>query len=121
MPIKKINVTFELDMNTFVQMIALGNSGMRFDVYGDTPKVKKEQKLLEGPPRIGAKNILLACLSKNKDKSVSAKELSQACMEGGYAKNSASPQLHVLMKNGKVKKTKDGYQITAKGLNNGKE
>jgi hypothetical protein len=119
MAIKKISVSFDIDMDAFMKMLQIGNSGMHINVFGDTPKVPKMRgpKLLEAPERVGAKRLILNHLVKNKDRDVTTKELGELLKESKYAKGTHSSQLHMLVMNGFVRRGKDGYRPTVKGVN----
>jgi hypothetical protein len=90
-------VSFELDIELFMRMLAHGNNAMRFDVHGDELKVVKqiEKKQIEGP-RGGAKKVMLDYLVKHKDKTIPVAD-GKMCIAQGYADGTASSQLHVLL------------------------
>jgi hypothetical protein len=118
MAVKKISVTFELDMEVFMKVLQHGNSAVRVDMYGDR---KESPKLLAAPQpeRPGAKKLMIEFMTKNKDRDVQAKELKLMLVENGYSPSTYGSQLHLMMLDGIIKRSKDGYRLTAKALANG--
>jgi hypothetical protein len=134
MALKKLRVSFDIDIPVFLQMVAAGNCAMKIDVFGDgthakPPKQPKHlnghsPKLLEGPKR-KSRNVggmsnysaILAVLAQNKDRAVKVDELQQAVVANGGQAKSTSPQIAKLRTDGLVKRTDGGaYQVTARGL-----
>lgn len=132
MALKKMRVSFDIDIPVFLSMLATANSGMKIDVYGDDkpPKELKRQlnghhapKLLAAPKQRRGKGgttsyaAILAHLVAHKDSGFKAKELTPIIVAIGKAPNSVSPQLGKLRVDGMVKKDKDGlYRATPKGI-----
>jgi hypothetical protein len=128
--LKKLRVSFDIDIPVFLQMVAAGNCAMKIDVFGDGAHAKPPKllnghapKLLEGPKTRRSRGdrpsnyaVLLALLAQHKDRAVKVDVLKQAVVDNGGAPNSSSPQLAKLRADGFVKKTVDGYQITPRGL-----
>jgi hypothetical protein len=126
MPIKKIHVGFDIDMEVFMKMLQHGNSSMNINVYGDDPSPSKQnkssQKLLAPPKRMGARKLILNYLVKHSDQAFASTELKNLVVERGYATGTSSSQLHGLLVLGMIKRTKYGkYQATAKAIANGEE
>ena len=118
MPMKKIHVEFVLDAEVFMRMLQHGNSGMKIDVYGDTPKAKKEErKLLPAPERKGAKALMLDFIVKHQP--VESRALSAMVVENGYAKGTCSSQIHLLLKEKMVKRVRGKYVATEKAVSHG--
>jgi hypothetical protein len=135
MPIKKLTVSFDLPINTFLGMLAAGNAGMKIDVYGDDHPAKSAKriingqalKLLEGPRRRGrgqdahgnhvnGRNIILKHFSENKGRHIRASELGPLLSAVGL-KPGCSGTIFALKKNGFIKADGNGgYTVTAKGL-----
>lgn len=116
MPIKKVSVTFDLDMDVFMKVLHHGNTGVRVEMFADA---KHSPKLLPPPDRVGARKLILDYLVKNKDRDVVPSELAKICTEHQYAKGTHSSTLHMLVMKGFVKHGKDGYRPTAKAVSNG--
>jgi hypothetical protein len=122
MPIKRVHVGFDIDMDVFMKMLQHGNSNVRVEMYGDTPKATKSQgpKLLPPPDRPGAKKIIMDYAKLHKDMGFKPKELLPIVVAAGYAKNTHSPQLMWLMSRGFIRKDKEGtYYPTTKGMTYG--
>jgi hypothetical protein len=137
MALKKMRISFDIDIPVLLSMLAAGNSAMKIDVYGDErpaklPKQLKNghggPKLLEGPqptngrgrPRgkVTAYATLLAFFATNKDRGVRPVELQPLLVAIGLNAKSVSPQLTKLRTDGYVKKHSDDglYHVTARGL-----
>jgi hypothetical protein len=119
--LKKISVTFDMDMEVFMKVLHHTNTGVRVDMFGDKPKVKKDPpvKLLASPERVGAKVLIMDYAKAHKDGFV-PKDLYPLFEKAGYAKNSSSPQLMWLKAKGYLKRHVSGvYVPTAKGLSYG--
>jgi hypothetical protein len=125
MPIKKIHVGFDIDADVFMKMLQHASSGMKIEVFGDTPKLAKrdQPKLLAAPSeRGGARKLMLAFLLAHKERGVKPTELREVCVAAGYAPATHSPILTALQIAGMIKKLKDGtYQATPKAVSNGEE
>ena len=121
MPIKKINVSFDIDAEIFMKMLQHGNSSMKIEVFGDTPKVSKKdaQKLLPAPERVGAKNIIMDYAKAHAEAGFTPKEVLPLVVAAGYSKSTHSPQLMWLMSKGYLKRKDGQYFPTAKGLTYG--
>jgi hypothetical protein len=118
MPMKKIHVEFVLDAEVFMKMLQHGNSGMKIDVYGDTPKTKKEdRKLLPAPERKGAKVLMLDYIIKHQP--VEAKAVTAMIIENGYASGTSSSQLHLLLKQKLIRRVRGKYIATEKAVSHG--
>lgn len=139
MPIKKLTVSFDLPISTFLSMLAAGNAGMKIDVWGDDgPKQRKlnghAPKLLEGPRQkrvgigrgiktvdadgngISGRKIALKHIAAHKDRHVTPNELKDVLQAIGLGGNPSS-MLNHFKKVGLIKRAGIGkYQITAKGL-----
>src|SRR5215831_3348581 len=134
MPLKKLRISFDIDMPTMLQMLAAGHSSMKIDVYGDDkpPRGLKQltnghhQKALPAPnghkraprPRakVPARVLVLSHFIANPEKGFKYSDFAHLMRENGLSNNSASPQLHFLKKNGYVRKRADGYyHLTAAG------
>ena len=141
MALKKMRVSFDIDIPVFLSMLAAANSGMNIDVFGDDkpPKLPKQlrnghaPKLLEGPKqrggavqrgadsngkRVTAYSTLLAFFAANKDRGIRPVELQPSLEAIGLAAKSVSPQLTKLRQDGFVKKNPaDGlYHVPARGV-----
>jgi hypothetical protein len=134
MAIKKLTVSFDLPVATFLSMLAAGNSGMKIDVFGDEPKTRKllnghaprlarDPKLIEAPrgkKMRGTKTAYRAMLdlfASQPDTRFRPVQLQPAVVEVGLSYKSVSPQLHLLRKHGNVKRHTDGgYQVTPRGV-----
>jgi hypothetical protein len=130
MAVRKMRVSFDIDMPVFLAVLAQSNSNMRIDLFGDDKPTKvarlngHKPLLLEGPRRGGkrvtAYSALLRFLADNKDKGFRASELKPAVTAVGLSDKSVSPQLGKLRTDGFVKRSggaKDGtYQITHRGV-----
>jgi hypothetical protein len=123
MPIKRVHVGFDIDMDVFMKMLQHGNSNVSVEMYGDTPKVKavKPKPLLLPPPeRVGAKKIIMDYARLHKDMGFKPKELMPLIVAAGYSKNTHSPQLMWLSSRKYLRKDSEGtYYPTAKGLTYG--
>ena len=117
---KKMRVSFELDMEVFAQMLVHGNTGVRFDMYGEQPKqprVAKEDTKLLSPPKdrpVTARILILKALDAAEN-GLRPRELMEVCVAGGFAKATHSPQLINLLAGSLVKRANGVYTITAKG------
>lgn len=132
MALKKMRVSFDIDIPVFLSMLAAGNSGMSVDIFGDdkpakVPKQLKNghaPKLLEGPkdrkPRgaVTAYSTILAFFVANKDRGIKPVEIQPQLTAIGLSTKSVSPQLTKLRQDGFVKKNPaDGlYHVTARGI-----
>jgi hypothetical protein len=136
MAIKKLTVSFDLPVATFLSMLAAGNSGMKIDVFGDEPKTRKllnghaprlahDPKLIEATPQRHARRgrgiktayrAMFDLFAERPDYKFKPVELQPAVVAAGLSYKSVSPQLHRLRKHGNVKRHGDAtYQITARG------
>jgi hypothetical protein len=116
MPIKKIHVGFDIDMDVFMKMLQHGSSGVRVDFLGDTPKQPKGPKLLEAPKRVGTKNIVMDFAKARKDDGFAPKELAPLIEAAGYSPTSHSPALVWLTARGFLKRKDGVYFATTKGM-----
>jgi hypothetical protein len=139
MALKKMRISFDIDIPVLLSMLAAGNSAMKIDVYGDErpakmPRAAKvtgqggqnghQPKLLEGPkPRAGRIGkisgyaAMLAHFVAHKDRGYRAIELRPVLVEIGLNEKSVSPQLTKLKVEGLVKKERDGlYHVTPRGI-----
>jgi hypothetical protein len=118
MAIKKLTISFDVDMEVFMKMLQHGNSSMNIQVLGDKPKVAKEPKLLAGPPTEPLRKVALDFFREHKERQVPIRELRHRCIEKGFRPNSAYQIVSLLIENKHLKKLGDGmYQITAAGVN----
>jgi hypothetical protein len=113
MALKKLRISFDLDMELLAKILTHSNSGMKIDVFGDQPKPPK----LLAPPREGnrtpARILILQHLAKVDG--CKPADLRDVCVAQGHAATTHSPQLHGLLATGHVKR-KDGiYSLTAAG------
>jgi hypothetical protein len=134
MAIKKLTVSFDLPINTFLSMLAAGNSGLKIDVFGDDHPAKSVRrlnghapKLLEGPRRRGrgrdargnyvnGRNIILKHFSENKGRNIPVREFGPLLMAVGL-KPGCSGTIFELKQRGLIKSDGNGgYSITTKGL-----
>jgi hypothetical protein len=133
MSIKKIRVSFDLDMEIFMRMLAHGNDAVRFEVYGDQPKVPKVRKeaqavdgvkalpkparAIDAPP---VRIVLFDYIKANKDGPIPVKAMCAYIEQHGYAATSVYHALSALMKAKYIKRVDAGvYQITEKGITHG--
>ena len=142
MALKKMRVSFDLDIPVFMSMLAAANSGMNIEVFGDDkhakiPKQLKNghaPKLIEGPKRAGtgttnrgadasgkrvtAYGTILAFFAANRERGIRPVELQPGLLAIGLSIKSVSPQLTKLRGDGFVKKNPaDGlYHVTARGV-----
>jgi hypothetical protein len=135
MALKKMRISFDIDIPVLLSMLAAGNSAMKIDVYGDErpakmPRAAKtgqnghQPKLLEGPkPRAGRIGkisgyaAMLAYFVAHKDRGYRAIELRPVLVAIGLNEKSVSPQLTKLKVEGLVKKERDGlYHVTPRGI-----
>ena len=119
MPIKKIHVGFDIDMDVFMKMLQHGSSNVRVEFTGEAPKVKPTAsgpKLLTPPVPI--RSVVLDYFKQHKDEKVNVRSLFELVQSKGFAGNSAYSVLHLLVANKHVKKIDKGlYQLTASGAN----
>lgn len=140
MALKKMRVSFDIDIPVFLSMLAAANSGMKIDVFQDEKhaRVPKQLKnghapaLLEGPRAgvaskrgadsngkpVTAYATILAFFVANKERGIKPVELQPALVAIGLSAKSVSPQLTKLRQDGLVKKNPaDGlYHVTARGI-----
>jgi hypothetical protein len=127
MAVRKMRVSFDIDMPVFLAVLAQSNSNMRIDLFDDSKPKRlngKSPLLLEGPrnghsPSTGA--ALLDHLAKHKDQGFRMADLKQIGVGLGKHVSTSSPALAKLRAQGFVKRTgkgaRDGiYQITPRGL-----
>jgi hypothetical protein len=121
MPIKRVHVGFDIDMDVFMKMLQHGNSNVSVQMFGDVPKTAKAKPLLLPPPeRVGAKKIIMDYARLHKDMGFKPKELMPLIVAAGYSKNTHSPQLMWLSSRKYLRKDSEGtYYPTAKGLTYG--
>ena len=131
MPIKNLRFSFDVPITALLGLIATGNAGLKIDVYGDDkpgkiPRLPKNgTKLLEGPKPGRVKNgagrpswlLMLEAMAKNPEHTETTVDLGAMLVSHGLAKNSVSPQMTMMKKNGFVTKIDQGvYRLTASGL-----
>jgi hypothetical protein len=143
MALKKMRVSFDIDIPVFLSMLAAANTAMKIDVYGDERADKPPRaarlagqggqnghapKLLEGPrtvargadangKRMTAYQAILAFFVTHKDHGHKAVDIRPAVIAIGLNEKSVSPQLTKLRTDGMVKKEKDGlYHVTTRGI-----
>jgi hypothetical protein len=136
MAIKKITVSFDLPIQTFLSMLSVGNSGMKIDVFGDDGPIRKAKllngqkpALLEGPKAgrgvrgrdangkpVNGRHIMLKHFAENRDRHVHPVEFNELLKAVGL-NGSASGAIHNFRTRGLIKRIgKGAYTITAKGL-----
>lgn len=140
MAIKKVTFSFDVPITQLLGLIATGNAGMRIDVYGDDkahaikhlagPKVAG---LLEPPTRkrrsdfgnrgklngskITAYEIIARAVLADPGHRIDTKTLHPIFEQAGLARNSISPQVHVMYAKGYLHRSANGqYSMTKSGF-----
>lgn len=116
MALKKMRVSFDLDIEVFAQILAKANSGIKIDMFGDEARVPREKLL----PRIGHESYhqrILNHMKKDKEKHYTTTELKAIFTD---APNAVHGALNHLFTNRLIKRpAKATYQLTALGVNHG--
>lgn len=122
MALKKMRVSFDLDMEVFAQILAKANSGMKIDIFGDETQVPKEKmKALPKLDGASVRNHLLAVMIANPDREYTTKELKGLVIANGASlgQNGIHGAVHDLFTHRMIKRTKPGrYKLTTKGASN---
>src|SRR5882672_2933257 len=125
MPIKKIHIGFDLDMEVFMRMLAATPADVQFQAFGTDDakphrKHRKSPKLLthSTAPKIpgGARHAILAFLVAHKGEALAFNVISAELIKLEYASGTVSSQLYNLKVDRLARKTKAGWTATAKAV-----
>ena len=114
MPIRKLKISFDIDMETLARMLALGHSSLNIEAYepATEPRVTQTNQIANGHDSVEI--VLLKALKKS---SLTSAEMRGALAESGWSVKSLGCALHDLKKRKLVKSIERGhYGITTKGL-----
>jgi hypothetical protein len=123
MPVKKIKVEFELDLELFTRMLAYSNQGVAFSTYGDDKpyqvEVPKPQLALPAPKR-GLRQAILVHMQQHPDKTFTSAELVAFAIELGYDNRNVHNVMHNMHTAKLVRRYSPGmYRIAKAGINHG--
>lgn len=127
MPIKRIGVSFDIDIADFTNLLQK-SSGVKIDFFGeDIPNISKprarktpaktQARRKRGP--VSSTKLVLDLIVKNQDKPTSTKELSAMLVSHKFSPNTHWNVLNRLITSKMVKRVAEGYIPTAKALDNG--
>lgn len=119
MPVKKLRISFDLDMEVFAKVLALGHADMHIEAYqnaiGDEPRVT-HTKPAQITSRNGIKALILSAM-KEQPKNFPLRAMKMLIVDAGYSVKSLNSQLHVMVTDKLVRSNGKGlYAITKKGL-----
>jgi DNA-binding HxlR family transcriptional regulator len=112
MPMKKLRVSFDIDMELFARMLGAGHSDMNIQVFGtDDPRVTHTNAITDN--RGGIRTVILDTL-RTGDKQLS--EIRIALVDHGYSAKSLNGAIHLMQENGLIKRVAFAtFAITKKG------
>jgi hypothetical protein len=117
MPVKKLKISFEIEMGVLMAALANGHSAMNIDAFQNAveeTRVTHTDSPLQITDRTGLKGLILSAL---KDKKLSIGEIRLVIVDAGYSAKSLNSGLHQLMVDKLVKRIGYSlYSITKKGL-----
>lgn len=112
MPIKKLKVSFDLDMELFAKILAAGHTNMDIQAFGTDPTAEPAPAQITY--RGGSRRAVLLAL---KDKPLSRTEMKDVIAANGYSRKSLDALIYTMRVAGLVRKVGEGtYAITKKGL-----
>lgn len=118
MPVKKLRVSFDIDMDVLVKALAIGHSDMNIQAYGtEEPSVSHTQPVVaQITDRGGMRNVILKALSG--PGKLRLHELRVIIVAAGYSAKSLNGQIHLMQVDGYVRRAGYGtFAITKKGRN----
>src|SRR5882672_1261872 len=126
MPIKKIHIGFDLDMEVFMRMLATTPADVQFQAFGTDDAAAKPRRHRKSPkllthstaPKIpgGARHAILAFLVAHKGEALAFNVISAELTKLEYASGTVSSQLYNLKVDRLARKTKAGWTATAKAV-----
>jgi len=126
MPIKKIHIGFDLDMEVFMRMLAATPADVQFQAFGTEEPTAPRRKRRSAPkllthstaPKIpgGARHAILAFLVAHKGEALAFSVISAELIKLEYASGTVSSQLYNLKVDRLARKTKAGWTATAKAV-----
>jgi predicted transcriptional regulator len=117
---KQLKISFSIDAETFVRMLAVGHQEMAIEVFGDQPPAEtppappQPKQITNG--RGGMTKVILKAL-KTRPHTVS--ELMVVIVRAHYSKKSVSSVVSTMHNNGLIRRAAKGtWALTKKGLAN---
>lgn len=115
MPVKKLRVSFDIDMEVLVKALALAHSEMNIQVFGTEDRVTHTD-VPQIADRGGIKKLVLKALS-DKGK-MQLHEIRVLIVAAGYSPKSLNSQIHGMQMDRLIRRAGYGiFAITAKGRN----
>src|SRR5882672_1947106 len=123
MPIKKIHIGFDLDMEVFMRMLATTPADVQFQAFGTEEPTAPRRKRRSAPkllthstaPKIpgGARHAILVA---HKGEALAFSVISAELIKLEYASGTVSSQLYNLKVDRLARRTKAGWTATAKAV-----
>jgi hypothetical protein len=119
MALKKMRVSFDLDIEVFAQILAKANSGIKIDMFGEEVRAPREKmKALPKSDGASVRNHLLAVMKAEPEREYTTMELKGLVIANGASlgQNGIHGAVHDLFTHRMLKRTKPGvYKLTALG------
>jgi hypothetical protein len=113
MAIRKLKISFEIDVETLAKVLAYGNSGMNIEVLGTDDKASSVPRVSHTGRHPAAKQMLLLEHLVNGD--LRLKELQDICAKKGFSRGIGSC-MDAMLKARTIKRVAPAtYSITEKG------
>ncbi len=114
MPVKKLRISFDIDMEVLVKALALGHSNMDIQAFGTEERVTHTEPVVaQITNRGGMRSLLLEALTSGKKQ---LHELRVVIVTAGYSAKSLNGQIHDMQADGFIRRAGYGiFAITAKG------
>lgn len=117
MPVRKLKVTFDLDVDVFAQMLAAGHSNMNIEAYEPAvePRVTHtDPAQITMEVRGGMRPTILTFLTSGKK---STQEIKVIIVRAGYSEKSLPNALFLMREDGLIRSMGVGfYALTKKGF-----
>jgi hypothetical protein len=119
MPVKKLKISFEIDMNVLMAALANGHSAMNIDAFQNAveeTRVSHTASPLQITDRGGMRRLMANALRDNGKMKVG--DLRLLIIGAGYSSKSLNSALHDMLTKKFVRRAgKATYAVTKKGLN----
>ena len=123
MPVRKVSVVFDLDVELFTRILGAANQGVRFETYGDDKPFQVEgpkRQLALPAPKEGARHLILAHMKQHPDKTFTTDELVVFVENYGYERKNVHNAMHNMHRDGLIRKYRPGqYRVSKAGMQHG--
>jgi hypothetical protein len=122
MPVKQLNVTFNISVEALAQALAHSNSGIQIQALGSEPEPfepAEKPKLLAPPDSLI--NVVLRHFKEHPNEVVPHEDIKFIAIQRGRSQKTCDSALYNLKSRGLIRRSggRGRYRLTAKGRNHG--